>query len=125
MTNEVSSEQGTEVTEFLRRRTMFFAEVGECIIEYQKSEDHLENLFAAALGVAPEKAKRVFAVVRGLEAKLEAVTEALSDADAQTIARWGELKKRVSQAAEISQSDCPLNASFNFRPNNSKDRCFL
>lgn len=50
--------------------------------------------------MAPEKAKRVFAVVRGLEAKLEAVTEALSDADAQTIARWGELKKRVSQAAE-------------------------
>ena len=91
----------------------------------KKSEDHLENLFAAALGVAPEKAKRVFAVVRGLEAKLEAVTEALSDADAQTIARWGELKKRVSQAAEIPQSDCPLNASFNFRPNNSKDRCFL
>ena len=42
---------------------------------------------------------RVFAVVRGRDAKLEAVTEALSDADAETIARWNELKKRVSQAA--------------------------
>jgi hypothetical protein len=79
---------------------MFFAEAGECIIEYQKKEDHLENLFAATLGVAPEKAMRVFAVFRGLEAKLEAVTQALPDADAQTIARWSELKKRVSQAAK-------------------------
>ncbi len=68
MTNEVSSEQDTGVTEFLRQRTMFFAKAGECIIEYQKSEDHLENLFAAAVGGAPEKAMRVFAVVRGLEA---------------------------------------------------------
>jgi hypothetical protein len=99
MTNEVSSEQDNGVTEFQRQRTMFFAKAGECIIEYQKSEDHLENLFAAAVGAAPEKAMRVFAVVRGLEARLEAVTAALSDADAQTIARWNELK-RVSQAAE-------------------------
>jgi hypothetical protein len=100
MANEVGNEQDTEVTEFLRQRTMFFAKAGECIIEYQKSEDHLEDLFAAALGVAPEKATRVFAVVRGLEARLEAVTAALSDADAQTIRRWDELKKRVGQAAE-------------------------
>lgn len=100
MANESSREQDTGVAKFLKQRTMFFAKAGECIIGYQKCEDQLEDLFAAALGGAPEKAMRVFAVVRGLEARLDAVTAAVSDANSQTIGRWIELKKRVGQAAE-------------------------
>jgi len=70
------------------------------IIGYQNIEDHLQTLFVSALGGPPEKARKIFSVARGLEAKLYLVSAALSDAEQSLQMRWDGLKKRVILAAE-------------------------
>ena len=99
MSHAGTGEDDIDVTAFRNQRTAFFAEAGKCIIEYQKCEEHLEDIFTAALGGSTKRATSIFAVIRGLEAKLDAITAALSDADASRRERWDELRKLVGRAA--------------------------
>ena len=96
---KMSDEINESINKFFRERTLFFAEAGQCIIEYQKLEDSLEGIFLSALGGPERRAAKIFSVARGLEAKLDIVTAACYDLSEPLMAQWNELKKRVTQAA--------------------------
>ncbi|WP_237479242.1 hypothetical protein [Lichenibacterium dinghuense] len=94
-----NSPKSPEMVALLQQRMMFFSQAGQCIIEYQGVEDHLENVFAAALSGPKNRADAIFAIARGLEAKLSLIDASLLNADAAYRTRWQELKRRVTQAA--------------------------
>jgi hypothetical protein len=85
--------------EFNQHRSRFYALIGHCVTRYQAVEDYLPELFAAALGGNAGKAVAIFAVARGLEAKLNLVSAALIDADKQHQSRWADLLRRIASAA--------------------------
>ena len=55
----------SELNAFNRQRTLFFAEAGECIIEYQKVEEFTENIFVSSLGGSQEKASGTLPSIGG------------------------------------------------------------
>jgi len=87
------------IAEFEKHRSRFFALVGHCITRYQSIEDFLPEVFSGALGGDTGNAGAIFAIVRGLEAKLNMISAALTGADEPTIKRWSDLLKRVASAA--------------------------
>lgn len=84
---------------FDAHRVRFFALIGHCVTQYQSVEEFLPKVFAAALGGSEAKALAIFALARGLEAKLDAITAALTDAAAEHKNSWASLMKRVAKAA--------------------------
>jgi hypothetical protein len=98
----ISPDENREVdpTEFTKERTRFYALIGHCVTQYQSVEDYLPEIFGAALGGDQEKAVAVFAVARGLEAKLNVISAALTGADQAIVDRWESLLKRVTAAAD-------------------------
>lgn len=87
------------IAEFEKHRLRFFALVGHCITRYQLVEDFLPEIFSAALGGDTVKAAAIFTIIRGLEAKLNIISAALTGTDKLTIERWNDLRKRVATAA--------------------------
>jgi hypothetical protein len=93
-----TAKQNGEGAEFKDHRTRFFALVGRCVTTYQTVEDHLQDLFAAALGGDPDRASAIFVVVRGLTDKLTVITAALTTQEHRV--RWDGLSGRVQAAFE-------------------------
>lgn len=88
-----------ELSKLQERRMRFYAEIGRCVTNYQSIEDYLPEVFTAALGGEPSKATAIFAVARGLEAKIDIITAALTDRDEQHRRRWAQLARRIGAAA--------------------------
>jgi hypothetical protein len=84
--------------DFKKHRQRFYALIGHCVIQYQSVEDYLVDVFCAALGGDHGKAAAIFALARGLEAKLNMISAALKGADQLTVVRWDALLKRVATA---------------------------
>jgi hypothetical protein len=93
-------ESDAVVAEFEKHRARFYALIGHCVTGYQSIEDYLPDVFAAALGDNSKKAVAIFAVARGLEAKLNLISAALTGADQALVDRWSGLLKRVATAAD-------------------------
>ena len=81
MTTELDNAEQAELARFIEHKDRFFALIGHCVTRYQSIEDSLPGVFAAALGGDPARAHAVFAVVRGLEAKLNLISAALTGQD--------------------------------------------
>lgn len=84
--------------EFEKHQSRFYALIGHCVTRYQQIEDFLPTVFNAALGGDTGKSAAIFAVARGLEAKLNIISATLG-ASEQVINRWTVLLKRISAAA--------------------------
>lgn len=78
----------------------FFAALGMCVTQYQAVEDFLPAVFSAALGGSRERAKALFDVVRGLDAKLGLVSAALLEHEDLSL-EWSALRPRISSGAEF------------------------
>jgi hypothetical protein len=87
-------------SDFPRERAKFYELIGHCVTLYQSLEDHLPSLFAAAVGGSSERAKAIFAAYRGLEAKLDGITAAVSDADQESKETWERLRPLIKSASE-------------------------
>jgi len=85
--------------EFEKHRTRFYALIGHCVTRYQSVEDYLPEVFAVALGGDAKKTVAIFAIARGLEAKLDMISAALKGGDRAIAVRWSNLLKRVVSAA--------------------------
>jgi hypothetical protein len=88
------------VAEFEKHRARFYALIGHCVTGYQSVEDYLPDVFAAALSGNMDRAVAIFAVARGLEAKLNLISAALTGPDQALADRWSGLLKRVAAAAD-------------------------
>jgi hypothetical protein len=97
----LEGEDGDAVlAEFEKHRARFYALIGHCVTRYQSVEDYLPDVFGAALGGHAERAVAIFAVARGLEAKLNLISAALTGANQAIADRWSHLLKRVADAAD-------------------------
>jgi|ERR1700730_4401593 len=85
---------------FEQHRARFYSLIGHCVTGYQSIEDYLPELFGAALADDPSKATAIFAVARGLEAKLDIISAALIGADERHFSRWTELRPHILLAAK-------------------------
>lgn len=88
------------VAEFEKESARFYALIGHCVTRYQSVEDYLPEVFAAALSGDAKKADAIFGIARGLDAKLNMISAALTGADQALTLRWNSLLKRVTEAAE-------------------------
>jgi hypothetical protein len=95
-----SGEYAEHEARFETHRSSFYAMIGHYVTLYQSVEDYLADLFVAALPVPEEQSAAIFAVVRGLEAKLNIISATLITADDAHKERWQVLVKRVAAAAE-------------------------
>jgi hypothetical protein len=101
MTGESEGEDNAAaLAEFEKHRARFYALIGHCVTRYQSVEDYLPDVFGAALGGHVERAIAIFAVARGLEAKLNLISAALTGSDQALADRWRRLLKRVADAAD-------------------------
>nr|WP_294815924.1 hypothetical protein [uncultured Sphingomonas sp.] len=100
MTTELDNAEQAELARFIEHKDRFFALIGHCVTRYQSIEDSLPGVFAAALGGDPARAHAVFAVVRGLEAKLNLISAALTGQDGMPADYWPSLLHRIAAAAE-------------------------
>jgi len=87
-------------SEFPKERAKFYELIGHCITLYQGLEDYLPTVFAAAIGGPADRAHAIFAPYRGLEAKLEGITAAVSDGDQGSRDRWERLRPLIRAASE-------------------------
>jgi hypothetical protein len=67
------NDENAEVSAFHKKRTLFYAMVGQCILRFQHVEDYLEEVFAAVLGGTRNRADAIFASVRGVERKIQVI----------------------------------------------------
>jgi hypothetical protein len=88
------------LAEFEKHRARFYALIGHCVTRYQSIEDYLPEVFAAALGGNAKKAAAIFAVARGLGAKLDMISAALTGTNAAIAKRWQSLLKQVAASAD-------------------------
>jgi hypothetical protein len=93
-------ESETLLAEFEKHTARFYALIGHCVTRHQFVEDYLPDVFGAALAGAPQRASALFAVVWGLERKLDMISAALTGAAGATVVRWDSLRKRVEDAAD-------------------------
>jgi hypothetical protein len=91
------------IAEFEKHRARFYALIGHRVTGYQSVEDYLPDIFAAALGGDIKRAVAIFAVARGLEAKLNLISATLTGSDQALADRWSGLLKRVAAAAARNQ----------------------
>src|SRR5215212_4243568 len=66
-------QQSPEDLEFEQQRIRFYALIGLCLTRYQNVEDYLPDVFAVSLRGDSERARAIFSVARGLEAKLNII----------------------------------------------------
>jgi hypothetical protein len=90
----------TQIVEFEKHTARFYELIGHCVTRYQAVEDYLPTVFGAALGGDLGRAEALFAIARGLEAKLNMISAALTGADDKIAVRWSNLLKQVAAAAE-------------------------
>ena len=100
MSNSEEQEREVEWAEFEKHRSRFFALIGHCVTKFQSVEDYLPDVFATALGINEAKAPKIFDLTRGLEMRLDMISESLSDAPDEHRQRWETLLKRIRAAAE-------------------------
>lgn len=89
----------TRTEELIRHRTKFFALIGHCLTSYQSVEDYLEEVFSAALGDDLNRGAAIYAVARGLEARLDIITAALTGRPSNCAKYWPDLRARIASAA--------------------------
>lgn len=85
--------------DFEKHQSRFYALIGRCVTSYQQTEDFLPAVFNAVLGCDVEKSAAIFAVARGLEAKLKIISAALTGASEEITNRWESLAKRIDSAS--------------------------
>ena len=100
MSSSQDDQNEAKLEEFLKQRSEFFALIGHCVTEYQKTEDFLPRVFAAALGISETKAFNIFDLHNRLESKLAMISVALSDASDEHQERWKMLVGHIQIAAE-------------------------
>ena len=100
MSNSEEQEREAERAEFEKHTTRFFALIGHCVTKFQSVEDYLTDVLATALGINEAKALKIFKLTRGLETRLDMISEALSDATDEHQQRWKTLLVRIRKAAE-------------------------
>ena len=93
-------EMAVDDSGFPRERAKFYELIGHCITHYQGLEDYLPTIFTAAVGGPPSRAQAMFAPYRGLEAKLDGITAAVSGADQGSCTRWERLRPLIRTASE-------------------------
>lgn len=93
-------EEQSRRKEFDTHYKKFFELIGHCVTLYQTVEDHLEDVFVAALGGDENRASAMFAVVRGLEGKLDIISAALTGRGDDLAQYWPNLLSRVKNAAD-------------------------
>jgi len=93
-------ESEVDDSDFPRERAKFYELIGHCITLYQGLEDYLPKVFAAAIGGPADRAYAIFAPYRGLEAKLEGITAAVSGGDQGSRDRWERLRPLIRAASE-------------------------
>jgi len=98
--NQPPGPNQSHIQEFERHRAKFYELIGLCITEYQKIEDYLPDVFEAAIGLNNEKAMKIFAVARGLEAKLDIISAALIGCSTDAAKYWPRLRYRIDQASK-------------------------
>ncbi|WP_121117786.1 hypothetical protein [Croceibacterium ferulae] len=86
--------------EFDKHYKKFFELIGHCVTLYQSVEDYLDDVFSAALGGNVDRAAALFAVARGLEAKLNIISAALIGREDDLAKHWPSLLVRVASAAK-------------------------
>lgn len=94
-----SPEQFARMQAFDAHRVQFYALIGHCTTRYQSVEDHLKEVFAAAMGGDRSRAQAIFHLMRGLDTKLDAIGAALTGGPTEHLETWSELRKRVEAAA--------------------------
>ncbi|WP_395651224.1 hypothetical protein [Brevundimonas sp.] len=95
-----TKESEVDDSDFPKERAKFYELIGHCITLYQGLEDYLPEVFAAAIGGSTDRAHAIFAPYRGLEAKLEGITAAISDGDQGSCDRWERLRPLIRAASE-------------------------
>ncbi|MGK6355361.1 hypothetical protein ACMGDH_09035 [Sphingomonas sp. DT-207] len=100
MSSAPDPNEQAERDEFDIHYKKFFELIGHCVTLYQSVEDYLDDVFGAALGGNQARAAAIFAVARGLEAKLNVITAALIGRDDDLATLWPGLLARVANAAK-------------------------
>lgn len=82
----------------------FFELLGHFVTRYQSVEDHLANVFSAALGDHADWSKAIFETARGIDPKLKLIDAGLIGADESHRETWKALRKLVQDAHETRGS---------------------
>lgn len=93
-------DEGSADVDFDQHRSKFFAFIGHCVTSYQSIEDFLPKVFAPCLGGDESRNSAIFALAKGLEAKLNLISAALSSSEMSLRDSWSKLLVRIAQAAE-------------------------